>query len=251
MPASSSIIWSSVRFRRSTTRQLANHPDLPLPVLLCAIRNARRMRLRFDERERLLKLTHPKGVRPSAALAWAVTQKSWVEEQLNRSLPPEPLIPGAVVPIEGADIELVWREQAPRMPVLAEGKMVCGGPEAGFPRRVELFLRRLALATLSRETADVGERAGLRAISVGVGDARTRWGSCSSNGAIRYSWRLILAPPEARRFVVAHEVAHLKHLDHGRTFRTLERELFGGDVAAAERLLRESAPRLRRIAVAR
>jgi predicted metal-dependent hydrolase len=67
---------------------------------------------------------------------------------------------------------------------------------------------------------------------------------------VRYSWRLILAPPEARRFVVAHEVAHLKHLDHGRRFKALERELFDGDVAAAERLLRSSAPRLRRIAVA-
>lgn len=251
MPASSSIIWSSVRSRRPPTRQVATHPELPLPVLLCAIRNARRMRLRLDERERLLKVTHPRGVRVSAALAWAVSQKRWVEEQLGRALPPQPLVPGAVIPVEGIDVELAWSETSRRTPSLVGGKLIAGGPQAAFGKRVQQFLKRLALGTLSRETAEIGERAGLQAISVSVGDARTRWGSCSSKGSIRYSWRLILAPPEVRRFVVAHEVAHLKHLDHGKAFRALESELFGGDVAAAERLLRECAPRLRRIAVTR
>jgi predicted metal-dependent hydrolase len=102
---------------------------------------------------------------------------------------------------------------------------------------------------LSEETAEAGRRAGLRAVTVRIGDARTRWGSCSSKGAIRYSWRLVLAPPQVRRYVVAHEVAHLKHLNHGREFKALERELFGGDVRAAEALLRQWSPRLRRIAV--
>ena len=207
------------------------------------------MRLRFDERDRLLKITHPRSVRPSAALAWAAAQKQWVEEQIGNCLPAEPLVPGAIIPIGGADVELVWNERLPRTPALSEGRLACGGRESAFPKRVERFLRRLALETLSHETAEIGARAGLRAISVSVGDARTRWGSCSSKGSIRYSWRLILAPPNARRFVVAHEVAHLKHLDHGKTFKALESELFGGDVAAAERLLRKAAPRLRRIAV--
>ena len=251
MPESSSITWSSVRFRRAPSRQVASHPDLPLPVHLCGLRSARRMRLRFDERERVLKLTHPRGVRASAALAWAGTQKAWVEQQINRLLPAEPLVPGAIIPLEGSDVELCWAEHLPRTPSLAGGRLLCGGPASGFPRRAERFLKAFALEALSRETAEIAGMAGLRAISVSVGDPRTRWGSCSSKGSIRYSWRLILAPPEVRRFVVAHEVAHLQHLNHGRDFKALERELFGGDVAAAERLLREAAPRLRRIALSR
>jgi predicted metal-dependent hydrolase len=238
-----------VLFKRTAQRRVVGHPDLPLPVLLCPIRNARRMRLRFDEQKRLLKLTHPRGVRASTALSWAATQRPWVEQQLRGALPPEPLAPGATIPIAGKDVQLVWDGQSRRTPKLAEGKLVCGGPREGFSRRVELFLKRLALETLSLETAEFAGRAGLRAVSVRIGDARTQWGSCSSKGAIRYSWRLILAPEDARRFVVAHEVAHLKHLDHGKAFKAVEQELFGGDVAAAERLLRESAPRLRRIAV--
>lgn len=183
----------------------------------------------------------------SAALAWAASHKDWVVEQLERVLPAEPFMPGAIVRVDGQEIELCWSEQSPRAPQLADGKLICGGPLDGFARRVELFLRRLAQDRLSEETASLAEAAGLRAISVSVGDPRTRWGSCSSSGRIRFSWRLILADPDTRRYVVAHEVAHLKHLDHGRGFKALERQLFGGDVAAAEALLRSAGPRLRRI----
>jgi predicted metal-dependent hydrolase len=208
------------------------------------------MRLRLDDRAGLLKVTHPRGVRASAALAWAASQRLWVEEQLQRIDPPEPFKAGALVPVEGREVEIFWSPDRPRTPLLEGKRLVCGGPEAGLARRVELFLRRRALEALSRDTAEIAERAGMKAISVSVGDARTRWGSCSSKGAIRYSWRLILAPPEVRRFVVAHEVAHLRHLDHGKGFKALEKELFGQDTRAAEALLRSWSPRLRRIGIA-
>jgi predicted metal-dependent hydrolase len=226
------------------------HPDLPLPVLLCAMRRARRMRLRVDERERLVKVTHPSGVRASTALDWAASHKDWVAEQLEKALPAEPFVPGAMIPLDGRDVELRWSGDLPRAPAFVDGTLGCGGPAASFARRIELFLRRHALETLSKETAEVASRCGLRASAVSVGDPRTRWGSCSAGGRIRYSWRLILAHPDARRFVVAHEVAHLKHLDHGPRFKALERELFGGATAEAQALLRASAPRLRRIGLA-
>ncbi|MFP5328812.1 MAG: M48 family metallopeptidase [Alphaproteobacteria bacterium] len=231
------------------SRSLASHPDLPLPVLLCPIRSARRMRLRLDERERLIKVTHPRGIRASAALAWAVAQKEWVEQRLGELLPPQPFVHGALIPIEGVETELRWSETAPRLPLLEEGLLACGGPAASFGRRIERFLRRLAVERLSEETAALSQSIAVQPVSVAVGDARTRWGSCSSSGRIRYSWRLILAPPEARRYVVAHEVAHLKHMNHGPEFRALERELFGGETARAEALLRSAGPRLRRIGI--
>ena len=208
------------------------------------------MRLRLDERKGVLKVTHPRSVRPAAALAWAASQKRWVDEQIERALPPEPLVPGARIPIEGADVQLRCEASGARTPSLGDGILTCGGPPEGFSRRVELFLKRLALDTLSRETAEVTRQAGLRAVSVSIGDARTRWGSCNSKGAIRYNWRLILAAPEVRRYVVCHEVAHLRHLDHSRRFRDFERQLFGSDTAAAEESLRADGPRLRRIGVA-
>ncbi|HET9810201.1 MAG TPA: YgjP-like metallopeptidase domain-containing protein [Sphingomicrobium sp.] len=233
------------------SRQVAEQPGLPLPVLLSPLRSARRLRLRLDEREQVLKLTYPSRMRAAAALAWAATQRAWVDRQLDRLLPVEPFEPGAVITIDGCEIELCWHEAAPRRGLIADGRLTIGGPREAFGRRVERFLKDHALEILSTETAQMADSARLSVHSVSVGDARTRWGSCSSSGRIRYSWRLILAPPEARRYVVAHEVAHLRHLDHGAGFKAFERLLFGGETVAAQALLREAAPRLRRIGLGR
>lgn len=205
------------------------------------------MRLRFDEKRRLLKLTHPRTLSPRTALRWAAGQGDWIRSQLGAAAAGEPLVDGAVIPINGEDVRLCWSPTARRMPVLADGCLTAGGPETSFPQRIERFLRKLALETLTEETGALSARAAARPSAVTIGDASTRWGSCTSAGRIRYSWRLILAPPEARLFVVAHEVAHLEHLNHGPRFKALERELFGGDVAAARALLRRLGPRLKRV----
>jgi len=233
------------------SKELAVHPDLPVPVEIHPVRSARRLRLRFDERRGVLKLTCPIRTSRRSALAWAAEQRAWVDTQIADVLPGEPFTSGAIVPIEGRDIALIWAPGAARTPRLVEGELRCGGPENMFPRRVEAFLRRLALETLSRETAEVAAAAGVTPRSVAVGDANTRWGSCSAERRIRYSWRLILAPPAARRYVVTHEVAHLVHLDHGSEFRKLEARLlaqiFDVEVVAARALLRAVGPRLKRV----
>lgn len=226
---------------------LFRHDDLPLPVEIRGVRGARRLRLRLDERRRVLKLTGPLRMNRKAALAWAAEQREWVEMQLGALLPAEPFAPGAHIPVEGEDVELVWDQKATRTPRLVDGRLAAGGPQEGFARRIELFLKRRAMDVLSRETAEIAGRAGLSVRSVSIGDAETRWGSCASGGRIRYSWRLILAPPAARRYVVAHEVAHIVHMNHGPGFKALERELFEGDVDAARLLLRSVGPRLKRI----
>ena len=69
--------------------------------------------------------------------------------------------------------------------------------------------------------------------------AQRRWGSCSGHGTIRVNWRLVQAPDEVRRSVVAHEVAHLVHFDHSRAFHALLGELYEGDLAAANRWLKQ------------
>ena len=131
--------------------------------------------------------------------------------------------------------------------MLSGDELRCGGPEDGLSRRVELFLRRRALDVMSSEVREFAAKVDVMAASVSIGDAASRWGSCSSQRRIRLSWRLIMAPPAVRRFVVAHEVAHLVHLDHGAQFKALEARLYGAGLADAKAALRRIGPRLRRI----
>ena len=234
-------MWSIARSEASL------EASLPVPIEVRQLRSARRFRLRFDEVSGILKLTCPARTNRRAALAWALDQREWIEAQVARALPLEPFAPGAAIPIDGIETGIAWSREGPRIPRLVDGELRCGGMEDGMARRIAAFLRKRALETMSREVAEYAAAAGVSVRSVAVGDAATRWGSCSSDGRIRLSWRLILAPPNVRRYVVAHEVAHLRHLDHGADFKAFEAKLFGPGVAEAKTMLRRVGPRLRRI----
>jgi len=242
MPANWNIIVSTARSDGNF-----DHPNLPLPIAIRRVAGARVLRLRYDAARQLLKLTCPPRTSRSAALRWAGEQRAWVDAQLAATPPAEPFVPGARIPFEGREILLEWLERAPRRATLNADVLSCGGPILGFTRRIETFLRTEARDTLSRETAEFAALAGVTIRGVSLGDADTRWGSCSAAGRIRYNWRLILAPPSVRRWVVAHEVAHRRHLNHGPAFKVLEAELFDGDLVAARSLLRRLGPRLKRV----
>ena len=223
-----------------------DHPGLPWPVAIRAHPRARRLRLRLDPDNRRLLLTCPPRASRKAALDWAAGQRPWVEAELAKLPKSEPFEPGAAIPLEGAEVRLSW-QAGPRSVRRDGDRLVCGGPPDGFAKRIEAWLRRHARETLSADTAEAAARAGVSVRSVSVGDASSRWGSCSHAGAIRYNWRLVLAPPEVRRWVVAHEVAHRVHMNHGPAFKALEARLFDGDVAAARSALRRVGPRLKRV----
>ena len=242
MRGSWKIISSTAR-----SKALAFEESLSVPLVVQPMKCARVMRLRFDAGRGILKLTCPARISRHKALAWAADQQEWIEAQLAKALPAVPFAAGSSIPIEGREVVIHWHERSPRTPHLDGDLLRCGGPADGLHRRVEAFLKRRAMDLLSRESAEFAAAAGVTPRSVSIGDADTRWGSCSASGRIRYSWRLILAPPDARRFVVAHEVAHLVHLNHGAQFKALERQLFGPGLAEAQALLRRIGPRLKRV----
>ena len=222
-------------------------PGLAWPLELRIHPGARSLKLRLDEARGVLTLTCPKRIGRRAALDWALRQSDWVDLQIARIEPGEPFLAGATIPLMGRPTLLQWNGTWPRTPQLADDVLRCGGHDTSFAVRIERFLRALAKDALSAETQKSAAQAGVSVRSVAVGDASSRWGSCSESGSIRYSWRLILAPRHLLRWVVAHEVAHRRHMNHGPRFRALEAELFGGDVAAARAELRALGPRLKRV----
>ena len=208
---------------------------------------ARSLRLSVDPRTRSVLLTVPRRVSRRRALAWAGEHRQWIEQALADIPQPSAFTPGGSVPVFGELHVIDWDATRPRRIGLDGGRLVCGGPRDGLERRILRWLKAEALAVLTRETREFAAKVAPRLERVGVGDPVSRWGSCSSKGAIRYSWRLIMAPDFVRRATVAHEVAHLVHLNHGPDFHALVAEIFGADPRPARAWLKREGAALHRI----
>jgi len=218
-----------------------------IAVTLKPSARARVMRLRVDSRTGAVTLSYPKRVSQRKALDWAATKQAWIEAAVNAVPATLALEPGAIVPLEGEPHRIEWSDGRSRT-IRAEGAViVAAGPLDTLETRLLRWLRRHALAVLSRETAEFAAKAGVGVTRVAVGDPMARWGSCSSAGAIRYSWRLILAPAWVRRATVAHEVAHRIHMNHAPDFHRLVETLLGTDPAPARTWLKRHGAELHRI----
>lgn len=205
------------------------------------------MRLRVDRRTGEVVLTIPRRASRRKALAWADGHRDWIESRLAEVAPPKPLVPGADLPLHDRPHRIDWSPDRPRTPRLEDGRIVAGGPEAGLEARLLRWVRRHAIDTLAADTAFFAAKAGVKVTRIGVGDPLSRWGSCSASGAIRYSWRLILAPEWVRRATVAHEVAHRVHMNHGPDFHALVETLLESDPKPARLWLRRHGPSLHRV----
>ena len=208
---------------------------------------AKVMRLRVDPRTGAVVLTVPKRVSRARALEWASGQRAWIEAALADVAPPSRIAPGAVIPFRGEPHRIEWQPERPRRVEVEKGRLRVGGPIESLEPRLMRWLKQEARTVLERETGEYAAKADVSVARVGVGDTLSRWGSCSSSGAIRYSWRLILAPDWVRRATVAHEVAHRVHMNHGPHFHALVERLYGQDPAPARQWLRSEGPGLHRV----
>ena len=190
------------------------------------------MRLAPDGSE--VRVTLPRWGRTADAMVFAHKRIDWLEQQLAAVPRAEPPRPGGTVLYRGQPLAIAWEPGLPRKPALADGRLVLGGPVETVAARVRRWLEGEALRLLGEDLAHYCAEAGVPTPTLRLSRAVRRWGSCSGAGCIRINWRLVQAPDEVRRSVVAHEVAHLKHFDHSPAFRAMLAELFEGDLAAAD-----------------
>lgn len=200
----------------------------PVEVHLKRSARARRFSLRVSRLDGKVTLSMPTRAREGEAMAFLKGNEAWLRETLQ-SMPgsaPLPVCHGAVVPVEGRDLLVT--------PALGRGVRVEGdsllvpGDAATVGPRVAAWLKVLArdrlAAASTRYSAMVGRRYSLLALR----DTRSRWGSCSPDGRLMYSWRLILAPPAVLDYVAAHEVAHLVELNHSPAYWAVVDRIYPG-----------------------
>ncbi|MBY6015076.1 M48 family metallopeptidase [Qipengyuania gaetbuli] len=204
-----------------------------LPIEIKRHPRARRLTLRLAPDGSAVRITLPRWCASKEAIAFAHARAAWLEAQLAKVPEAHDPVASGTLPYRGEEIAINWRADAPRRPVLADGRLMLGGPEDTLARRLQRWLEAEAERHFADDAAQYCARAGLAAAPVRLTRAKRRWGSCSSEGVLRLNWRLVMAPDHVRRSVVAHEVAHLVHFDHSPAFHALLDSLFEGEVEDA------------------
>ncbi len=206
---------------------------------------ARRVSLRIDPSRGLVVVTLPMRAARAAGVALLNDNAAWVTDRLAALPLATKLADGAVIMLDGLPCTIRHAPNAVGGAFLADGFLHVTGDPTFLARRVTDFLRAEARRRLALQALAHAHAAGVTPKRVTVKDTRTRWGSCSPDGVLMFSWRLIMAPLFVQDYVVAHEVAHLKHLNHGRAFWALTDSLSPHREAASTWLHTDGARLLR------
>ena len=226
--------------------------DPPVALVLKVNARARRVSIRIDARKGEAVLVAPSERRLTEAVAFARSKAAWIRERLAARPQTSLFAPGETVLLHGLPVRLVasGNAAAARLTqVDGQPAIVSGGEGEAFHRRVERLLRAEARAVLTERT-DVHLKAlGQRPVTLSIGDPKSRWGSCSPhNRSIRYSWRVVMAPPPVLDYLAAHEVAHLVHADHSPAYWSVVHRLVG-DHRPVRKWLRENGAALHAVGV--
>ncbi len=186
---------------------------------------ARKISLRVDAAHGGIVITLPARASRRAGLSLLQTHEAWAAEKLAALPSALPFFAGATVPVHGQPHIIRPLDNASGGAWVENGEiLVCGRPEF-LARRVTDCLKRLARQRLTALATEKARLAGLAPKCVRVKDTRTRWGSCAPDGTLAFCWRLICAPEFVQDYVTGHEVAHLRHMNHGKHFWALTEQL--------------------------
>ena len=200
--------------------------DLGSPVSIRVSPRARRIGLRIDAAERVVELVLPRGVPASQGLRFLSSKRGWVAARLEFLPRPVLFDEGAVVPILGVPHRICRETDLSAPPIAIAGGEIRVRGDAMHPAgRVRDFLIAMARRELVRRARRLAAQIGRDVAGVNIRDTKSRWGSCSGQGNLSFSWRLIFAPEAVMDYVVAHEVAHLAEMNHGPRFWRLVESL--------------------------
>jgi predicted metal-dependent hydrolase len=206
------------------------HSGATYRVALKRLSTARRFTLRVRGATRDVVLTMPARSSLKSAREFAERHAAWIGARLARLPRPVTFEPHSAAPLRGVDHTIVHRPGA-RGVVWIEhcesGPTICvAGDLAHVARRVADYLKREARRDLEEAVARHCKTLRVEARRITLRDTTSRWGSCSSTGALNFSWRLILAPPFVLDYLAAHEVAHFVHMNHSPAFWKVTHRLF-------------------------
>ncbi|NCP62673.1 MAG: M48 family metallopeptidase [Alphaproteobacteria bacterium] len=200
--------------------------DQNISVRLSRNKRSKRMSLRFDSIKNVLNLTAPPRVSQKQMLGFLERTEGWILKQVSRAITSVPFEKNAVISVLDIDYKIKHQSLYGRLDVkMQDGSITVYGPEERINMMVTIFLKRHAKSELERYCEQYAVAIGMAVNKVTIRDTKSRWGSCSEEGNISLCWRLLLAPKSVAAYVCAHEVAHLKEMNHSPTFWKIVEDL--------------------------
>ncbi|RVT99179.1 M48 family peptidase [Rhodovarius crocodyli] len=207
---------------------------------------ARRVSLKIDPREAAVVVTLPQRAARRMGMALLHQHAGWVLQRLAALTPVQKLEPGASLPIGDVQHEIVHAPDRRAGVAIEDGRIVVSGGLEFLPRRILDFLREEAARRVRSQAPIHAAALGVRPRALRVKDTSSRWGSCAPDGTLAFSWRLVMAPDWVLDYVVAHEIAHLRELNHSPRFWA-HVESLTPHRRAAEAWLKRHGPALLRV----
>ena len=164
-------------------------------------------------------LTIPKRTPAHYIESFVRKQRDWLNKIRNNNEAHKSITEGTELSILGNNVLVVYGGDYPRKhTVLKEGELLVYGDKGLIGSRVIRFFKKQAKDIFTDKVAYFADLAGCEISQIRVTDTKSRWGSCTSDGVISLSWRLLLAPEMGCDYVIAHEISHRFHMDHSSDF---------------------------------
>jgi len=240
---------SETPVRQQPRRELLRIDGRPVEITVRMNPRARRLIVKVHPSTGEVSVVAPSRRALDHAMDFARSESTWIAGRLADVPEPVDLEAGARIPFRGLEYLIVPAARGPAPVWIDRGARAIriSGHSEHTSRRLLDFLKREARKVLDARAFEFAARVGVKPKRITVRDTASRWGSCSTTRALSFSWRLILAPAFVLDYVVAHEVAHLRHMNHGSRFWSLVRELVG-DVDEPQIWLSRNGPLLHRYA---
>ena len=215
-----------------------------VPLLIRRNPRAKRLIMRLAPGANGLSVTAPPRASTRSILDFIERHKGWADSRIARGAEPLLVADGAVLPFRGGDLT-IQHERGRRSSRFEEREggtvLLVGGEPGHLPRRVMDALKREARRDLQGAVERHAATVGLKPKALTLKDTKSRWGSCTSDRKLAFSWRIVMAPPEVLDYLAAHEVAHFREMNHGPGFWALCRTLCPGMDHGRAWLKREGA----------
>ena len=196
--------------------ELSKHYNFPLKIFKSK-RNKRAI-IRISRIERVVKLSVPYNLSALEAKCFVDLHTNWIERQLISLGAISEVKPGTVLPFFGVNKKLLIDKNLNMEFQIEKNLISFPQSRKAFKDQVKDFFKKTARNFFSRSCETYAAKLKTSYFRLNLRDPKTRWGSCSSQGNLMFSWRLIMAPKEICEYVAAHEVCHLVHLDHSLRF---------------------------------